>query len=90
MFSELVRCVAFDSHRNLSHSTDYHKIYTESSLESFTLGNLQVNSTSIGFVAAHSYKSPYRCPAEMMVSWLPIINLLLCNSLHDITCCVLA
>ena len=28
---------------------------------------MKVNSTNIGFVTAHSYKTPHHCPAEIMV-----------------------
>ena len=64
-FSELVGYLAFDSDRNLSHSTDDHKLDSDGSLISFHFfGNL---CYSIGFITAHSYKSPHHCPAKMMV-----------------------
>ena len=34
---------------------------------SFLWGACEVNSTRIGFVTAHSYRSPHHCPAEMIV-----------------------
>ena len=41
-------------------------IDSDKSLESsISLGNL-CNSTSIGFVAAHCYKSPHHCPSKMV------------------------
>ena len=51
--------------------TGDHNIDTDSSLESFiSFGNLYKltpPTSSIGFAAVNSYKSPHHCPTEMMV-----------------------
>ena len=52
----------------MSHSTGDNNIDSDSVLECFiSLGNFCKLTTSIGFIAAHSYKNPHHCPAKMMV-----------------------